>query len=248
MEEKFFFTVFEGLPRQGPGSDACTARAFRLIPDRPRDGKILDIGCGSGMQTLALARLCRECPITATDIHQPFLDDLDERSAKAGFRDRIKTVRASMDDLPFSNGAFDLVWAEGSSFIMGFDKALSSWKRLLGKGGYMGLSDLVWFTDTPADETRKFFSEEYPAILHEREAQALIREEGYTILGTIRLPESAWWDNYYTPLARRVEDLKRQYGGDRDVMALLASFEREIGMFRVHAGEYGYSFFVLRNG
>jgi ubiquinone/menaquinone biosynthesis C-methylase UbiE len=248
MVDPFFFTIFEGLPRQGPGSDACTARAFHLIPDIPPHARILDIGCGSGMQTLALARLSPESIITATDIHQPFLDDLRKRAEDAGLESRIKTLRASMDDLPFPDESFDLLWAEGSSFIMGFKEALHAWKRFLKKGGYMGISDLVWFSDTPSDESRKFFSEEYPAILHEREAGTLIMEAGYSILGTLRLPDSAWWENYYTPLSQRVESLKQQYRDDQDVQALLVTIEKEIRMFRTYSHEYGYSFFVVRNG
>ena len=101
MDETFFFTVFEGLPRQGPGSDMCTARAFNLIPDLPRNTSILDIGCGSGMQTLALARLCPDATITACDIYQLFLDDLQGRATNEGLDARIQTLCASMDDLPF---------------------------------------------------------------------------------------------------------------------------------------------------
>lgn len=248
MDEGFFFTVFKGLPRQGPGLDEYTARAFHMIPDLPKDARILDIGCGSGMQTIALARLCAGATLTATDIHQPFLDDVDERARKAGLGGRITTVRASMDDLPFPAESFDLIWAEGSSFVMGFGKALSSWKRFLKAGGYLALSDLVWFTRTPTQECRQFFAKEYPAMVHEEEAQGMIRDAGYTILGTIRLPDSAWWDHYYLPLGRRVEMLKTQYPDDREVQSLLSSFEKEIEVFRTHSREYGYSFFVARKG
>ena len=157
MEEGFFFTIFEGLPRQGPGLDECTARAFHTIPDLPADARILDIGCGSGMQTLALARLCPGATIIASDIHQPFLDDVTERAAKAGLEGRITCLRASMDDLLFPAGSFDLIWAEGSAFVMGFHEALSSWKRLLKQGGYLAVSDLFWFTHTPTEECRQLF-------------------------------------------------------------------------------------------
>jgi ubiquinone/menaquinone biosynthesis C-methylase UbiE len=98
------------------------------------------------MQTLTLARLCPECSITACDIHQPFLDDLQERAMKEGLDTRIKTVRASMDDLPFGQETFDLIWAEGSAFIMGFKEALHTWKRLLKPGGHMAISDCDWFS------------------------------------------------------------------------------------------------------
>lgn len=246
MEETFFFTIFEGLPRQGPGLDEYTARAFNTIPDLPEEPRILDIGCGSGTQTLALVRLSPGAAITASDIHQPFLDDLNERARNAGLDGRITTMRASMDDLAFPAESFDLVWAEGSAFVMGFQKALMYWKRFLTRRGYLAISDLFWYTHTPAQECRDFFAKEYPAIVHEEEGQRMIRDAGYLLLDTIRLPDSAWWDPYYIPLARRVGELKRRYQDDHEVQTLLASFDEEIDMFRTHSREYGYSFFVAR--
>ncbi len=246
MDKTFFFTVFEGLPRQGPGSDQCTARAFTLIPHLPRHTRILDIGCGSGMPTLTLAKLCPDAAITACDIYQPFLDDLQGRAKKEGLDTRIKKVCASMDNLPFPAGSVDLIWAEGSAFIMGFKEALHSWKRFLTPKGYMAISECVWFTDTPTDQCRDYFTARYPAMMHERDAMTVIRDAGYSILGTFRLPDAAWWDPYYTPLSRKLEILGQQYQDDQEVQALLSSFAEEIRIFRDHSREYGYSFFVIR--
>ena len=119
MDVALICSIFEGLPRQGPGSDESTALACSFIPPDRRKGTILDIGCGSGMQTLTLARMCPDCLVTATDIHQPFLDELDIRAQNAGLDGRIVTRRASMDTLPFDEGTFDIIWAEGSVFVIG---------------------------------------------------------------------------------------------------------------------------------
>nr|HPH35764.1 class I SAM-dependent methyltransferase [Methanoregulaceae archaeon] len=48
MDTPFIFTLFEGLDRQGPGSDACTNRMFDILSP-PDEALILDIGCGGGM-------------------------------------------------------------------------------------------------------------------------------------------------------------------------------------------------------
>ncbi len=109
MDLSFLFTMHEGLPRQGPGSNECTRKAFSMLKDLPDRPEILDIGCGSGMQTIELARICPDCHITAVDIHQPYLDDLARKAAAAGVGDRITTVRASMDDLPFEDASFDVL-------------------------------------------------------------------------------------------------------------------------------------------
>ena len=118
-----------------------------MLTDLPAQPEILDIGCGTGMQTTELARICPECRITAVDVHQPYLDDLARRAAAAGVGERITTVWASMDNLPFRDATFDVLWAEGSIFVMGFWEGLASWRRLLRPGGYLCLTEAVWFTE-----------------------------------------------------------------------------------------------------
>jgi len=136
MDVTLISSMFEELPRQGPGLDESTVRACSCIPSPFRGKKILDIGCGSGMQTLTLAKYFPDCQITASDIHQPFLDELDKRSKAAGLDGRIVTRRASMDNLPFEEQSFNIIWAEGSAFIMGLQAALGYWKKFLKHGGF----------------------------------------------------------------------------------------------------------------
>lgn len=248
MNEEFFFSIFEGLPRQGPGSDACTAKAFSMIPGIPPDAEILDIGCGSGMQTLALARLCPHCRITASDIHQPFLDDVASRAKDAGLGERIRTVRASMDDLPFPEESFDLIWAEGSAFVMGFAEALAYWKKFLHQGGSMMMSDCVWFSDSPHRECREFFEKEYPAMKPERVIREMILSAGYRILGSFRLPDVDWWTQYYTPLARRLDVLEKEHAGNEEEMSLILMIRTELEIHRKYSSDYGYTCFVMRKG
>ena len=69
------FRLFETLPRQGPGSAACTREALQRLPALPTAPRVLDLGCGTGASTLVLAATLRTSVI-AVDIHQPFLDQL----------------------------------------------------------------------------------------------------------------------------------------------------------------------------
>jgi len=126
----FFYQIFESLPRQGPGTSGATKHVFSLIPPLSDNAKILDVGCGSGTQTLDLAGQTTGT-ITAVDNHQPFLDQLNARAKKAGLQGRIRTMNASMDALPFEPGQFDLVWSEGAIFIVGFEQGLSLWMPFL---------------------------------------------------------------------------------------------------------------------
>lgn len=238
--------MFEGLPRQGPGSDEATAFAWSFLPPDRRRGKILDIGCGSGMQTLALARICPDCLVTASDLHQPFLDDLAGKAKKAGLEAKITIRQASMDNLPFDEGSFDIVWAEGCAFIIGILPALKYWKRFLKHDGYLVFSDLTWFTDSPSEESREFFREISPDLPSVPEVEEMIRSEGYSITGSFRLPDTTWWEQYFTPMSSHILMLKEKFAGNGDAELIIKGLEKEMDMFRKYSAEYGYTYFILK--
>ena len=80
------------------------------------------------------------------------LDALVARSVEAGLGERITPLRADMAALSFAPARFDLIWAEGSAYIMGVANALRAWKAFLKPHGYLALSELLWLTDDPPGE------------------------------------------------------------------------------------------------
>ena len=72
---KNFWEVHSNLPREGPGDNESTKKAYLMLKDLPENPRILDIGCGPGMQTIELAKLSGG-QIVAVDNHQPFLEQL----------------------------------------------------------------------------------------------------------------------------------------------------------------------------
>ena len=97
---EFMFKLFDGLPRQGPGDYASTRKAFLMLKDLPKKPSILDVGCGTGMQSTNLAKLAKG-KVIAIDINQGFLDTLNERAEDLGISHRIKTLKCSMDAMNF---------------------------------------------------------------------------------------------------------------------------------------------------
>jgi len=245
MVESPIFEIFDGLPRQGPGNNKCTEKAFNLLSSLPAGSKILDIGCGVGMQTIHLAKICNDCHITATDIYQPFLDKLMENAVKEGFDDRITTVCASMDDLPFEAGEFDIIWSEGSIFVIGFEKGLNYWKQFLKAEGYIALTESTWFTDEPSSEVLQFWQGCYPDIKNIPDTEKVIMAVGYDIIDRFKLPASTWWD-FYAHLEKRVDDISDNYKGNTDAETILSFNRKEIKIFREYPDEYGYTFFILQ--
>jgi len=239
-----FFEIHRGLPQEGPGSDAATLEALSCVGQLPTRPRILDIGCGPGRQTLFLAERTSG-HITAVDNHQPYLDELLRRAKEKGLADRITTLQRSMDALPFEEGAFDLIWAEGSVYIMGFAEGLRDWRRFLRPEGAMAVTELCWLVDSPPEEARSFFREAYPAMRSVAENTGIATKTGYSVVAVFFLPESAWWDDYYTPMEERILDLQRRYASEPAILETLREEQKEIDLYRRHSNAYGYVFFIM---
>ncbi len=158
-----FWELHSNLRREGPGDSASTARAYAAITNLPARPKILDIGCGPGMQTLDLAKLSGG-EIIAIDFHQPFLDELVRRAKEAGLDKHIHAQKMSMFEMDFAPEQFDLVWSEGAIYIMGFKQGFKVCRPLLKPGGYMVVTELSWFQQNPPQEVFDFWNESYPGM------------------------------------------------------------------------------------
>src|SRR3954470_20967624 len=230
-----FWVLHTDLPREGVGSDATTKDLLELARPLPGD-RALDVACGPGRSALVLADAGLR--VTAVDTHEPFLDRL--RGA-AGDR-RITVERASMRELPYDDGAFDLVWCEGAANIMGVDAVLAAWRRLLVPGGALVLTEVGWTTPSPSPAARDFWTA-YPEMRDEAATVAAAEAAGYEVVATRLLPESDWWDEYYTPLAARIAAWPDP---DAATAAALAENQAEVDLRRAHPGDYGYLGYVLR--
>ena len=245
MVSEFMYELFSDMPRQGPGSNKCTRKAYKLLPNLPSQLNILDVGCGSGMQTLELARISKG-QITALDNYQPYLDDLKRRAEATGLDNEIRTINGSMFELPFAQGTFNLIWSEGAIFIIGFKNGLREWKPLIKCGGYLVISELTWIKIDKPDEIRTYLEGEYPGIKTIAENMEIIRQEGYDLVGNFTLPESGWWDDFYKPLQRRTNQLMHKYAGNEEALAMLDASKQEIDMYKKYSPYYGYVFYLMQ--
>ena len=239
-----FFEVHAMLPREGPGNQPSTARALALAGALPARPRVLDIACGPGQQTLDLAALLPGATITAVDLHPPFVAETRRRAAAAGLDDRVNAIEADMTALPFAPGSFDLLWCEGAAYIMGVEAALLAWKPLLAPGGRLAFTEAVWLRGDPPVPVRACW-EEYPAMTDIAGNRVLARRCGYTLLGDFVLPEAAWFDDYYGPMAQRIEVVAARHEGDPVAGAVLDEAREEIAVYREFADCYGYLFIVL---
>ena len=200
-----------------------TRKAFRILPemDRPR---ILDIGCGSGIPTLELARLSRG-EVIGIDIDQPALDKLAGKIKEAGLTNRVQAINCSIFDMDFADESFDIIWAEGSIYAIGFARGLREWRNYLKPDGYMVIHDEKG---------------------NVREKLEQIPECGYEPLGHFILSEEVWWREYFAPLERLVAESRARYTDDPEVIEELRQAEEELDMFRENPERNSSAYFVMK--
>lgn len=244
MTKDIFFEIHHDLPREGPGRNKYTRKAFRMLPKREKP-RILDIGCGPGGPTMELARLSKG-HVIGLDIHQPYLDKLQQKIDAAGVSDRVKAMKGSMSEMDFEEKSFDIIWAEGSIFIIGFERGLREWRRFLKPRCFLVVHEMTWLRPAPPKEIEDFWKVVYPGIRTIEENLNLIPKCGYEVIAYFPLPEDAWWDEYYTPLEERIQALRKRYENEPKALAVLDEEQREIDLYRKYSRWYGSVFYIMQ--
>jgi SAM-dependent methyltransferase len=235
----------QGL-RQGPGGDAETERALDLAGiDRQRPLEVADIGCGTGASTLLLAGLLN-ARITAVDFLRDFLDVLEERGRERGVAGRISTLACSMEDLPFADAQFDVIWSEGAIYNIGFQEGIAAWRRFLKPGGLLVVSEITWLTDERPEELERHWESEYPEVdLASAKIRAL-ETNGYSPLGYFVLPRHCWLEQYYRPMQARFDDFLQRNGDSEEARAIVAAEQREIELYERNSDHVSYGMYIAR--
>jgi SAM-dependent methyltransferase len=179
------------------------------------------------------------------DNHQPYLDELERRAREQGLADLIETRCADMSSLDLGGETFDLVWAEGSIFIVGVTEGLQAWRGFLKPGGALGFTELTWFEEDVPDECREFFAVEYPPMADTASHLATIDACGYDLAGRFRLSESSWWDPFYDHVAARMAGYVPP-DDEPETRAVVNMVRNETEMYRRFSRWYGYEFYVMR--
>jgi SAM-dependent methyltransferase len=235
-----------GSARQGPGGDEETALAIQLAGLEGAKGlTIADIGCGNGASARQLARTL-DAHVTAVDFLAPFLAELEAASAEAGLSGRITTLEASMDALPFADDQFDVIWAEGAIYNMGFKAGVEAWRRFLKPGGVLAVSELTWLTAQRPAELQAHWDAEYPEVDVASAKMAVLEQAGYSPMGYFTLPEHCWLENYYRPIQARFDAFLVRHGHSDAAKAIVAAERREIDLYERFKAYVSYGFYIAR--
>jgi len=234
-----FETIFLGIERLGPGDIDDTLKALASLSIR--SGDVLEIGCGKGATTSVLVKNSA-FNLTALDNDEYNLSCIQKKLKDESLEHRVSTICASMTALPFAPGQFDVIWSEGSAYIMGIEQALKSWKPFIKRNGFLVISDLVWLSNQPDPEVVKYWGENYPHMTSCEQRIKEMKKAGYQVVGHFTQSELSW-RNYLDPLKQRINQLKDEYF----TSSSLNDLRKELQIHEKYLGQYGYQVFVLKN-
>ena len=244
MYEEVFFEVFESLPRQGPGSRSSTKRALDVCVGLPASPAILDLGSGVGAQTFHLAELTAGS-ILAIDSHAPHIERIRAEIIERGLSKRVQALIGDMGNPQYKYESFDLIWSEGALYNIGLKKALSLYFPVVKPLGYLAFTEPVWLKSKPPAEVMGAF-EDYAGMGSVQEVLMKVEASEFSLVDHFTLPVKDWWNDFYTPMEQRIEDLRDKHTGDEGVLAVLDEIAQEPEMYRHYSDFYGYEFFVVR--
>ena len=221
MTYEVIFQVDKDIIREGLSK--YTRKAFQVLPklDKPC---ILDIGCGSGVPTMELAKLSNG-QIIGLDNNQLLLDSLTAKIQRAELSDRVKTVKCSMFDMEFPDENFDIIWAEGSISVIGFERGLKEWKRFLKPTGFLVVHDEM------GNVTEKLEQ---------------VSDCSYELLEYFVLDEDTWWHEYFAPLEKKAYEMRRKNVSGLKVITALNEIQWEIDEFKKNPKRYASVFFIMK--
>lgn len=110
---------------------------------------------------------------------------------------------------------------------LAFEKALKEWWRFLKKQGFLVIHDEIRFIEKDLEK---------------------ISNCGYTLFGHFKLPEDAFWIEYYKPLQKRIDELRIKYSNDTKALPVLDGEQCEVDTFKKNPELHNSGFYLLKKG
>jgi ubiquinone/menaquinone biosynthesis C-methylase UbiE len=111
------------------------------------ESRILEVGCGAGVTTVALAQ--RGYGVAALDSVDAMIRLTRQLAVETGVEHRVRASLGDAHRLPFADNAFDLLLAIGvTPWVPSLDQSLREMVRVLAPGGYFIVTaDNRWYVD-----------------------------------------------------------------------------------------------------
>ncbi|MHC4192432.1 MAG: methyltransferase domain-containing protein [Planctomycetota bacterium] len=124
-------------------------RSYALMQIQP-GRKVLDVGCGPGIDTISLAALVSSTgQVVGVDYDPAMIAEAEQRAEKAGVSAWVKYEQADVASLPFEPDYFDSSRSERLfQHLLNPEQALSEMTRVTKSGGWIVVLDTDWGTSS----------------------------------------------------------------------------------------------------
>lgn len=139
--------------------------AWFLLPELRAEMRLLDVGCGPGTVTAGLARAVAPGEAIGLDAAPEVLEHARAHAAEEAV-DNLTFVPGDVYDLDFSDGAFDVVYANQLlQHLTDPVRALREMRRVLKPGALLAVRDADYATMCPSPKFPEF--DEWNALYHQ---------------------------------------------------------------------------------
>lgn len=181
---------------QGPD----LVRARELVGLHAPQARVLDIGCGAGHLSFALATLAAE--VVAVDPSEGMLRTVAQAATEKSLSN-IRTVQAQAEQLPWADACFDVVATRYSAHHwLDLPRALADMRRVVRPGGWVLVIDIEGHEDALVDthlQTLELLRDRSHVRDHSPSQWApLLRAAGFDPLQHQSWPSTLEWDSWVT--------------------------------------------------
>lgn len=232
--------------RQGPGSHTAFQKMLDLSAiDKKANLSIADIGCGTGLATVELLKNTN-ASLTAVDLLPSFLEKLSDNTKNTELQDRLTIIEADMNNLPFSDNQFDVIWSEGDIYNIGFTNGIQKWRKFLKDNGTIVVSEITWLSSFIPKDLKSHWKKAYPEIAIASEKIKILEENGYTPISYFVLPPECWLEQYYTPLAKGFKEFLKRHQNSEIAQTIVQGEKQEIQLYKKYQNFYSYGVYIAK--
>lgn len=246
LELELIVDFYKYIERQWPGSEKNTLKALNFIDiEKDTPLKILDIGCWTWSQTLTLAKYFK-WQIIAVDLFGEFLDILNKKATKINIGNDIKTIKCSMDKLPFENNEFDIIWSEWAIYNIWFENWVKYWKNFLKEWWYIALSEITWITNARPKQIQNHRDQEYSEIDTASNKIRILEENWFKPVWYFIIPKECWIDNYYWPMKDTFKSFLDRNNYSEIAKSIVENEQKEMNLYSQYNAYYSYWFYIAK--
>lgn len=200
-----------------------TRKAFKMLP-KLKNPYILDVGCGSGVPTIELVKISGGYVI-GLDTDDTSLDLAHRKIKEMELHNRVSVIKNSILSMDFPKECFDIIWAEGSIFVIGFENSIKNWYRFLKQKGFLVIHD------ENKDKNKKI---------------GLIEKYGYILISHFDISDRIWLHEYYYPLELLIQRYRSKYPFDSKLIKELYTDQVEIEKCKSNSIIFSSYFVILQ--